>query len=95
MLKAPKNKSAGPDGASPHLLQHLPPHMQAPSHHAVLDSWRGNRNPATWVASRVIVINNKKDIQAPLNYHPIYVSAAMYGILTRLPLKRITASMAA
>ena len=94
-VTAPKNKSARPDGVPPHLLWHLPPHMQQQLYHAILDIWRGNRFPATWLASRVIVTYKKKDPQNPRDYRPIYVSTAMYGILTRLLLKRITAAMAA
>ena len=54
-----------------------------------------NSIPATWMASRVILIYKKKDPQDPRNYHLPYVSTAIYGILTRLLLKPITAAMAA
>ena len=94
-LKAPRNKPAGPHGVPPHLPHHLPPHMPEQVFHAALDIWRGNRIPATWLASKVLRIYKKKDSQDPLNYRPIYVSTAMYGILTRLHLKRITAALAA
>ena len=92
-LRAPKNKSARPDGVPPHLLRHLPHHMQHQLHQAILDIWRGNRIPHTWLASRVGLIHKKKDPQDPKNHWPIYVSTAIYGIVTRLLLKRITKAM--
>ena len=68
--------------------------MQEQLYHAILDIWRGNEiPPPTWLASRVILIYKKKDPQDPKNYRPIYVSTAIYGILTRLLLKRITSPM--
>ena len=38
-LRAPKNKSAGPDGVPPHLLRHLPEHIQKQLYQAILDVW--------------------------------------------------------
>ena len=92
-LRAPKNKSAQPDGVPPHLLRHLLNHMQQQLYLAILDIWRGNKIPHTWLASRVVLIYKKKDPQDPKNYRPIYVSTAIYGILIQLLLKRITKAM--
>ena len=93
-LRAPKNKFAGPEGVPPHLLRHLPHHLQEQLYLAILDIWRGNKIPPTRLASRVILIYKKKDPQDPRNYRPIYVFTAIYGILTRMMLKRITTAMA-
>ena len=57
--------------------------------------WRGNQIPLAWLISRVVLIYKKKDPQDPKNYRPIYVSTAVYGILTRLILKQITQAMTA
>ena len=92
-LRAPKNKSAGSDGVPPHLLRHLPLNLQQQLYAAILDIWRGNQIPRAWLISRVVLIYKKKDPQDPKNYRPIYVSTAVYGILARLILKRITQAM--
>ena len=57
--------------------------------------WRGNGIPATWLVSNIILICNKTEPQDPRNYRPIYVSMAIYGVLTRLLLKRKNVAMAA
>ena len=36
-LRAPKKKSAGVDGVPPHLLRHLPHHIQKQLYQAILD----------------------------------------------------------
>ena len=46
-----------------------------------------------WLQSRVVLIYKKKDPQDPRNYRPIYVSRAIYSILTRLLLTRISRAM--
>ena len=92
-VRAPKNKLVGPDGVPPHLLGHLPLNLQQQLYAAILDIWRGNQIPRAWLISRVVLIYKKKDPQDPKNYRPIYVSSAVYGILMRLILKRITEAM--
>ena len=69
------------------------PHAATTLYHAILGIWRGKRIPHTWLASRVVLIYKTKDPQDPKNYHPIYVSTAIYGILTHLLLKSITKAM--
>ena len=66
-LRAPKNKSAGPDGVPPHLLRHLPLHLQQQLYAAILDIWRGNQIPRAWLISRVVLIYKKKGAQDPKN----------------------------
>ena len=48
-----------------------------------------------WLQSRVVLIGKKKkkDPQDPRNYRPIYLSTAIYSILTRLLLTRISRAM--
>ena len=46
-----------------------------------------------WLQSRVVLIYKKKDPQDPRNYRPIYLSTAIYSILTRLFLTRISRAM--
>ena len=58
-----------------------------------MDISRGNKIPHTWLVSRVVLIYKKKDPQDPKNYRPLYVSTAIYGIMTRLLLKPITKGM--
>ena len=45
------------------------------------------------MASTVVLINKKKDLQDPKNHCPIYVSTTIYGILTRLLLKCMATAM--
>ena len=92
-LRAPKNKSAGPDGVPPHLLRHLPDHVQRQLYQAIVAVWNGQHIPVAWLRSRVVLIYKKKDPQDPRNYRPIYVSTAIYSILTRLLLTRISGAM--
>ena len=92
-LRAPKNKSAGPDGVPPHLLRHLPNHIQQQLYQATIAVWNGQNIPVAWLQSRVVLIYKKKDPQDPGNYRPIYVSTAIYSILTRLLLTRISRAM--
>ena len=91
-LRAPKNKSAGPDGVPPHLLRHLPNHIQQ-LYQAIIAVCNGQNIPVAWLQSRVVLIYKKKDPQDPRNYRPIYVSTAIYSILTRLLLTRISRVM--
>ena len=77
----------------PHQLRHLPHHLHTQLYHAILDIWRGENIPHAWLVSRVVLIYKNKDPRDPKNYHPIYVSTAIYGILTRLLLKSITKAM--
>ena len=58
-LRAPKNKSAGPDGVPPHLLRHLPNHIQKQLHQAIIDVWNGQSIPFAWLRSRVVLICKK------------------------------------
>ena len=92
-LRAPKNKSAGPDGVPAHLLRHLPKHIQKQLYQAIIDVWKGRHIPTAWVRSRVVLIHKKKDPHDPRNYKPIYVSTAIYNILTRLLLMCIPKAM--
>ena len=92
-LRAPKNKSAGPDGVPPHLLRHLPDHVQRQLYQAIVAVWNGQHIPVAWLQSRVVLIYKKKDPQDPRNYRPIYVSTAIYSILTRLLLMRILGAL--
>ena len=92
-LRAPKNKSARPDGVPPHLLRHLPNHIQQQLYWAIIAVWNGQNIPVAWLQSRVVLIYKKKDPQDPRNYRPIYVSTAIYSILTRLLLTRISRAM--
>ena len=92
-LRAPKNKSAGPDGVPPHLLRHLPDHVQRQLYQAIVAVWNGQHIPVAWLQSRVVLIYKKKDPQDPRNYRPIYVSTAIYSILTRLLLTRISEAL--
>ena len=92
-LRAPKNKSAGPDGVPPHLLRHLPNHIQKQLYQAISEVWNGQNIPVAWLWSRVVLIYKKKGPQDPRNYRPIYVSTAIYSILTRLLLMRISRAM--
>ena len=92
-LRAPKNKSAGPDGVPPHLLRHLPNQIQQQLYQAIIAVWNGQNIPVAWLRSRVVLIYKKKDPQDPRNYRPIYVSTAIYSILTRLLLMRISRAM--
>ena len=59
--RAPKNKSAGPDGVPPHLLRHLPNHIQQELYQAIVAVWNGQNIPVAWLQSRVALIYNKKD----------------------------------
>ena len=92
-LRAPKNNSAGPDGVPPHLLRHLPNHIRKQLYQAIIAVWNGQNIPVAWLRSRVVLIYKKKDPQDPRNYRPIYVSTAIYSILTRLLLMRISRAM--
>ena len=92
-LRAPKNKSAGPDGVPPHLLRHLPDHVQRQLYQAIVAAWNGQHIPVAWLQSRVVLIYKKKNPQDPQNYRPIYVSTAIYSILTRLLLTRISGAL--
>ena len=56
---------------------------------AIIDVWKGQHIPTAWLRSRVVLIYKKKDPRDPPNYRPIYVSTAIYNILTRLLLMRI------
>ena len=89
-LRAPKNKLAGPDGVPPHLLRHFPNHIQKRFYQAIIAVWNGQNIPIAWLRSRVVLIYQKKD---PQNYTLIYVSTAIYSILTRLLLMRISRAM--
>ena len=60
-LRAPKNKSAGPDGVPPHLLRHLPNHIQQQLYQAIIAVWNGQNIPVAWLQSRVVLIYKKKD----------------------------------
>ena len=55
-LRAPKNKSAGPDGVPPHLLRHLPNYIQKELYLAIIDVWNGQNVPVAWLRSRVVLI---------------------------------------
>ena len=60
-LRAPKNKSAGPDGLPPHLLRHLPNHIQQQLYRAIIAVWNGQNFPVAWLQSRLVLIYKKKD----------------------------------
>ena len=92
-LGAPKNKSARPDGVPPPLLRHLPNHIRKKLYLAIIDVWNGQNIPVAWLRSRVALIYKKKDPQDPRNCRPTYVSTAIYSILTRLLLMRISKAM--
>ena len=92
-LRAPKNKSAGPDGVCPHLLRHLPDHVQRQLYQAIVAVWNGQHIPVAWLQSSVVLIYKNKDPQDPRNYRPIYISTAIYSILTRLLLTRISGAL--
>ena len=77
----------------PHLLRHLPNHIQTQLYQAIIAVWNGQNIPAVWLRSRVVLIYKKKDPQDPRNYRPIYVSTAIYNILTGLLLMRISRAM--
>ena len=47
---AHKNKSAGCDGETPHLVRRLPPHLQQELYNAIVDICRGNKITKTWPA---------------------------------------------
>ena len=83
-----KNRAAGPDDVPPHLLRHLPNHLQQQLYQAIIAVWNGQNIPVAWLQSRVVLIYKKKDPQDPRNYRPIYVSTAIYSTLTRLLLSR-------
>ena len=89
-LRAPKNKSAELDVVPPYLLRHLPNHIQQQLYQAIIAIWNGQNILVAWLHSRVVLIYKKKDSQDPRNYTPIYVSPAIYSILTRLLLTRIS-----
>ena len=59
-LRARKNKSAGPNGVPPHLLRHLPKHIQKQLYQAILDVWNRQHVPAAWLRSCVVLIYKKK-----------------------------------
>ena len=77
----------------PHLLRHLPNHVQTQLYQAIVAVWNRQNIPAAWLRSRVVLIYKKKDPQDPRNYRPIYVSSAIYSTLTRLLLMRISRVM--
>ena len=59
-LRAPKNKSAGPDGVPPHLLKHLPNHIRKQLYQAIIDVGKGQNIPFAWLRPRVVLIYKKK-----------------------------------
>ena len=59
-LRAPKNKSGGPDRVPPHLLRDLPEHIQKQMYQAILDVWNGQHIPTARLRSRVLLIYKKK-----------------------------------
>ena len=75
------------------MLRHLPNHIQQQLYQAIIAVWNGQNIPVAWLQSRVVLIYKKKDPQDPRNYRPIYVSTAIYSILTRLLLTRISRAM--
>ena len=66
-LRAPKNKSARPDGVPPHLLRHLPDHIQQQLYQAIIAVFNGQNIPVAWLQSRVVLIYKNKDPQDPRN----------------------------
>ena len=67
--------------------------MQQQLYQAIVAVLNGQHIPVACLQSRVVLIYKKKNPQDPRNYRPIYVSTAIYSILTRLLLTRISGAL--
>ena len=74
-------------------MEHMVGMKPVDNYRLILDVWKGQHIPTAWLRSRVVLIYKKKDPQDPRNYRPIYISTAIYNILTRLLLMRIAKAM--
>ena len=88
-LRQPKDKSAGPEGFSPHLLTHLPQVLQWDLYQSVIHTWSSGQVPQTWLQSRIGLLYKKGPTRSATNYRPISVNHSMYVILAKLMLTAI------
>ena len=75
-LRHPKDKLAGREGFSPHLLSHLPQVLQWDVYQAVIHTWASGHVPQVWLQSRISLLYKKRP-DAQCNKLPPHLSESL------------------